>query len=122
MPKMSGVECSREVRRAGIKVFICGATGTLPASNDTRSEADDRPPGNALSDDQTEYLEAGADKSMLPVAQPWRTELTRTDSCIVLTKPIKQASLLEALEEARLRVAGLTHPKGELSDNPYLST
>lgn len=31
---------------------------------------------------------------------------------LVLTKPIKQASLIEALEDARQRVAGVTKPKG----------
>lgn len=41
MPLMSGVEVVREVRRLGSRVFVCGLTG------------------NALRDDQEEYMSAG---------------------------------------------------------------
>lgn len=48
--------------------------------------------GNALREDQEEYTGAGADQ--------------------VLTKPVKQAALVEAIEMARRRVAGETVPRG----------
>lgn len=47
--------------------------------------------GNALREDRDEYLEAGSDE--------------------VLTKPIKEADVRRMIEEARLRIAGLTQPK-----------
>lgn len=73
MPFMSGVEVSRSVRATGNPVYIVGCTG------------------NALREDQEEYLEAGADR--------------------VLTKPIKQAAVLEAIELARKRLRGESVPK-----------
>lgn len=74
MPFMSGVEVSRKVRATGNPIFIVGCTG------------------NALREDQDEYLEAGADR--------------------VLTKPIKQAALEEAIDQARKRLTGETSPRG----------
>jgi CheY-like chemotaxis protein len=74
MPEMSGVEVTRAVRRTGNPVYIVGCTG------------------NALKEDQEEYVGAGADQ--------------------VLTKPVKQAALVEAIEMARRRVAGETVPRG----------
>lgn len=47
--------------------------------------------GNALREDRDEYLEAGSDE--------------------VLTKPIKEVDVRRMVEEARLRIAGLTKPK-----------
>jgi len=44
MPKMTGIECARGLRRMGCNIFIVGATG------------------NALKEDQEEYNEAGADQ------------------------------------------------------------
>ncbi|KAJ9105873.1 hypothetical protein QFC20_004208 [Naganishia adeliensis] len=73
MPVMSGVETARELRRIGCPIFIVGATG------------------NALKEDQEEYIEAGADQ--------------------VLTKPLKQAQMQEMLAQARLRISGETQPQ-----------
>lgn len=73
MPYMSGVEVSRAVRDTGNPVYIIGCTG------------------NALKEDQEEYLEAGADK--------------------VLTKPIKQAAIVEAIESAKRRLGGESVPR-----------
>jgi len=69
MPRLSGVECVREVRRIGLRVFICGVTG------------------NALKEDQEEYLAAGVDK--------------------VLTKPVLERNVRAAIEEARQRAEEL---------------
>lgn len=65
MPQMSGVEVAREVRAVKCDLFIVGCTG------------------NALREDQDEYLAAGAD--------------------VIITKPIHQASIVARLEEARAR-------------------
>ncbi|WVR07277.1 hypothetical protein IAU60_004318 [Kwoniella sp. DSM 27419] len=81
MPLMSGVEVAREVRDIGCPVFIVGCTG------------------NALREDQEEYIAAGADG--------------------IIPKPIHQKSLVEMIKEARKRVAGETKPKergGEYDD------
>jgi len=66
MPVMSGVEVTQELRRIGCRVFIVGCTG------------------NALLEDQDEYLSAGADG--------------------LITKPISQVKVLAMLELARGRV------------------
>ncbi|WWD17522.1 hypothetical protein CI109_101963 [Kwoniella shandongensis] len=73
MPLMSGVEVAREVREMGCPIYIVGCTG------------------NALREDQEEYIRAGADG--------------------IIPKPIHQKSLLEMIKEARKRVAGETRPK-----------
>lgn len=73
MPYMSGVEVARAVRKTGNPVYIVGCTG------------------NALREDQDEYLAAGADR--------------------VLTKPITQTAILEALELARRRLEGQSVPR-----------
>jgi CheY-like chemotaxis protein len=57
--------------------------------------------GNALREDQEEYTGAGADQ--------------------VLTKPIKQAALVEAIAMARMRVAGETVPRGWAGHVPVKS-
>lgn len=67
MPVMTGVECTRELRSIGCPIFICGATG------------------NALQDDQQEYLDAGADRSELSCALLCSaTETNAHDSCFAL--------------------------------------
>ncbi|KAL1405534.1 hypothetical protein Q8F55_009172 [Vanrija albida] len=66
MPKMTGVEVAAEVRRLGLPLFIVGCTG------------------NALREDQDEYLAAGADD--------------------LLPKPVHQANILEMIEAARARM------------------
>lgn len=66
MPKMTGVEVAAEVRRLGLPLFIVGCTG------------------NALREDQDEYLAAGADD--------------------LLPKPVHQANILEMIEAARERI------------------
>ena len=48
--------------------------------------------GNALRQDQDEYIDAGADR--------------------ILTKPIKQAGIEECVAEARKRLRGETIPQG----------
>ncbi|WWC89586.1 uncharacterized protein L201_004511 [Kwoniella dendrophila CBS 6074] len=73
MPLMSGVEVAREVRDIGCPVFIVGCTG------------------NALREDQEEYISAGADS--------------------IIPKPIHQKAIIEMIKEARKRVAGETKPK-----------
>ncbi|KAK8864179.1 hypothetical protein IAR55_001425 [Kwoniella newhampshirensis] len=73
MPLMSGVEVAREVREMGCPIYIVGCTG------------------NALREDQEEYIAAGADG--------------------IIPKPIHQKSLVEMIKEARKRVAGETRPK-----------
>ncbi|KAJ9114333.1 hypothetical protein QFC22_005785 [Naganishia vaughanmartiniae] len=76
MPVMSGVETARELRRIACPIFIVGATG------------------NALKEDQDEYIEAGADQ--------------------VLTKPLKQPQMQAMLELGKKRAAGETQPKDNL--------
>ncbi|OCF42763.1 two-component system sensor protein [Kwoniella heveanensis CBS 569] len=85
MPLMSGVEVAREVRDMGCPIFIVGCTG------------------NALREDQEEYIAAGADG--------------------IIPKPIHQKSLIEMIKEARRRVAGETRPKetGRGGDDGYNS-
>ncbi|ORY21896.1 hypothetical protein BCR39DRAFT_488115 [Naematelia encephala] len=73
MPMMTGVEVAREVRQMGCPLFIVGCTG------------------NALREDQDEYISAGADD--------------------IIPKPIHQKSVIEMIKEARKRVAGETSPK-----------
>jgi len=73
MPLMSGVEVARAVRQMGCAVYICGCTG------------------NALREDQEEYIAAGADG--------------------IIPKPIHQKALEEMIAEARKRVAGETQPR-----------
>lgn len=68
MPLMSGVEVAREVRRLGITVYIVGCTG------------------NALREDQDEYLVAGADD--------------------IIPKPVAQTEIVAKLAEARRRKHG----------------
>ena len=62
MPLMTGVEVAQHVRTTSWPLFIVGCTG------------------NALKQDQDEYLSAGADR--------------------ILTKPIKQAAVEDAVMEA----------------------
>ncbi|OCF57149.1 two-component system sensor protein [Kwoniella mangroviensis CBS 10435] len=78
MPLMSGVEVAREVRDIGCPVFIVGCTG------------------NALREDQEEYISAGADS--------------------IIPKPIHQKAIVEMIKEARKRVAGETKPKEKERD------
>lgn len=73
MPRMTGVEVASSVRELGATLFIVGCTG------------------NALRQDQEEYMSAGADR--------------------ILTKPIKQAAVEDSIREARRRLAGETKPK-----------
>nr|XP_018263320.1 two-component system sensor protein [Kwoniella dejecticola CBS 10117]OBR85478.1 two-component system sensor protein [Kwoniella dejecticola CBS 10117] len=73
MPLMTGVEVAREVRDIGCPVFIVGCTG------------------NALREDQEEYISAGADS--------------------IIPKPIHQKAIIEMIKEARKRMAGETKPK-----------
>lgn len=70
MPLMSGVEVASHVREMGQHIFIVGCTG------------------NALREDQEEYIAAGADD--------------------ILTKPIHQKAVLVMIGEARKRIAGET--------------
>ncbi|ORX38326.1 hypothetical protein BD324DRAFT_649702 [Kockovaella imperatae] len=72
MPMMTGVEVARQVRNLGSPLFIVGCTG------------------NALRQDQEEYIEAGADQ--------------------ILTKPIKQHRIEACLVEARRRKRNETGP------------
>ena len=69
---MTGVEVASRTRELGCPVFIVGCTG------------------NALKQDQSEYLDAGADK--------------------ILTKPIKQAGVEESIQDARRRLRKETVP------------
>ncbi|KAK4683944.1 hypothetical protein P7C73_g6264, partial [Tremellales sp. Uapishka_1] len=78
MPLMTGVEVAREVREMGCPLYIVGCTG------------------NALREDQEEYIAAGADG--------------------IIPKPIHQKTVLEMIKEARRRVAGETSPKDLQSD------
>ena len=71
---MTGVEVASRVRELGCPLFIVGCTG------------------NALRQDQDEYIDAGADR--------------------ILTKPIKQAGIEECVAEARRRLRGETVPQG----------
>ncbi|KIR40777.1 two-component system sensor protein [Cryptococcus deuterogattii 99/473] len=73
MPLMSGVEVARAVREMNCPIYIVGCTG------------------NALREDQDEYMAAGADT--------------------ILTKPIHQKHLIEMIRDARRRVAGETQPR-----------
>jgi CheY-like chemotaxis protein len=66
MPVMTGVELTRQLRALKNPVYIVGCTG------------------NALREDQEEYLLAGADR--------------------VLTKPIKQEAIASAIEDVRERI------------------
>ncbi|WVQ82274.1 hypothetical protein IAT38_004402 [Cryptococcus sp. DSM 104549] len=80
MPLMSGVEVAREVREMGCPIFIVGCTG------------------NALREDQDEYMGAGADA--------------------IITKPIHQKNLVEMIKDARKRVAGETQPRDMMEYGP----
>lgn len=73
MPLMTGVEVAREVREMECPLFIVGCTG------------------NALREDQDEYIAAGADE--------------------IIPKPIHQKSVEEMIRQARRRVKGETAPK-----------
>ncbi|ODO08017.1 hypothetical protein I350_03600 [Cryptococcus amylolentus CBS 6273] len=73
MPLMSGVEVATAVREMGCPIYIVGCTG------------------NALREDQDEYITAGADT--------------------ILTKPIHQKNLVDMIRDARKRVAGETSPR-----------
>lgn len=73
MPLMSGVEVARAVRSVGCPIYIVGCTG------------------NALREDQEEYISAGADG--------------------IIPKPIHQKAIVEMIGEARKRVRGETRPK-----------
>ncbi|KAL7421501.1 hypothetical protein Q5752_003270 [Cryptotrichosporon argae] len=73
MPLLSGVEVAREVRDMGCPLFIVGCTG------------------NALREDQEEYIAAGADA--------------------IIPKPIHQKAIVDMIGQARRRVAGETRPK-----------
>ena len=66
MPVLSGVEMSNLARLEGIETMICGVTG------------------NAMKEDQDDYLEAGAD--------------------FVLTKPVMEASIRTVIQHAIKRV------------------
>ena len=70
---MTGAEVAKATRKDGNPIYISGCTG------------------NALKEDQEEYLRAGAD--------------------MILTKPIKLAGIEEAIRNARKRLAGETVPK-----------
>jgi CheY-like chemotaxis protein len=63
MPHMFGVEVAREVRALGLPIYIVGCTG------------------NALREDQDEYLAAGADD--------------------VIPKPVHEAAIREQLARAK---------------------
>lgn len=65
MPKLCGVEVVRSMREQGMRLLVVGCTG------------------NALQEDQEEYLAAGANR--------------------VLSKPIHQSAIEAALLEARRR-------------------
>lgn len=67
---MSGVEVAHHVRSMDNHIYIVGCTG------------------NALREDQEEYLAAGADD--------------------IIPKPIHQKAVLEMIKEARKRIAGET--------------
>lgn len=73
MPLMSGVEVAREVRDMECPLFIVGCTG------------------NALREDQEEYISAGADE--------------------IIPKPIHQKSVEEMIKLARRRTRGETVPR-----------
>jgi CheY-like chemotaxis protein len=66
MPIMTGTETARHTRALGNKIYIAGCTG------------------NALKEDQAQYIAAGAD--------------------IILTKPIKLAGIEGVIEKARERL------------------
>jgi len=68
MPHLSGVEMTKNLRAYGRKDLIVGVTG------------------NALAEDQREYLDAGAD--------------------YVLTKPVREDDLKDMLALARTRLGG----------------
>jgi CheY-like chemotaxis protein len=70
MPLMSGVEVASHVREAGHHIFIVGCTG------------------NALREDQDEYIAAGADG--------------------IIPKPIHQKAVLDMIKQARRRIMGET--------------
>ena len=74
MPMMTGVEVASQVRALGCPLYIVGCTG------------------NALRQDQEEYIDAGADR--------------------ILTKPIKQIQIEGCISEARRRLRGETVPMG----------
>lgn len=66
MPVLSGVEMVNHARLEGIDTIVCGVTG------------------NAMKEDQDEYLEAGAD--------------------FVLTKPVMEASIKTIIQHAQDKV------------------
>lgn len=70
MPMMSGVEVASNVREMGNHIFIVGCTG------------------NALREDQEEYIAAGADG--------------------IIPKPIHQGAVMGMIQEARRRIRGET--------------
>lgn len=85
MPLMSGVEVASHVRELGQHIFIVGCTG------------------NALREDQEEYIAAGADD--------------------ILTKPIHQKAVVAMIGEARKRIAGETQwVRGGIEDTRRGST
>ena len=73
MPMMSGVEVARAVRAMGCPIYIVGCTG------------------NALKEDQDEYIGAGADD--------------------LIPKPIHQSAIEAEIVKARKRVRGETMPR-----------
>jgi len=75
MPVLSGLNAVRQLRELNRTDFVVGVTG------------------NALIDDQQEYLEAGVDK--------------------VLTKPVLEKSLKDALLMARERLTQHHNPSEE---------
>lgn len=80
MPLMSGVEVAREARALGSTVYIAGCTG------------------NALREDQDEYLEAGADQ--------------------IIPKPVHLASVRAAIDEARGRLENEAFRSRSARDDP----
>lgn len=81
MPFMNGVEVVAHLREQGLPIYVCGVTG------------------NALKEDQEEYLDAGADR--------------------VLTKPVLEADLKSTIAISRLASRQLmsTTSSGSKNDN-----
>lgn len=80
MPIMSGPEVVREVRKLGMRMFVCGATG---ASDEHAVHADST--ANGLEDDQRQFMEQGLDA--------------------LLTKPLMERSVRGIIDRARTRRA-----------------
>jgi CheY-like chemotaxis protein len=87
MPFMSGVEVVRALREMGNPLYVVGCTGNALREDQVRYLITSK----ASSDDQDEYLKAGADG--------------------IIPKPVHQKSVLEQIKLARKRVAGETKPK-----------